>query len=387
MIRAGARHGLPASRHCRYFTGVFGANQGIQVDACKRDSTNATLPILLRNTPALPGAPTVELSDFLDRAIDQQRQLHLTPNLQMPVHAVVVGRLAAQARRRFRRSSSVTSAAAHRQDWDSINLNEPNISATASSTSSGKAQANLQANIAAGRGATFAYTGAPAASATADFPRVFQRRRVRQSAGDTAQYTPAELTNATFLGYLAALNPNPFGFCNAPDRERPDDWLHDGDADQRLRRQHRRSGERGGGRTAGELLRGNSGHAQRREPRPASAALAPTRFRSSSAKRFPGGLRSMTSYTWSDAGVLQRYGFSRPLEWIDQSGQVGNVQHARVQGQLTLRAAAAVSKSLPCGHAGWFKRSSAAGRSTEWRVSRPARRSTSATSRLVGMSR
>src|SRR4029453_16460361 len=45
-------------------------------------------------------------------------------------------------------------------------------------------------------------------------------------------------------------------------------------------------------------------------------------------KRFSTGLSFLTSYVWSDAEVLQRYSFNKPLEWIDQAGQVGNVRHA-----------------------------------------------------------
>ena len=40
------------------FTGVFGANQGIQV-TLQRDNTNTPLPILLRDNPTLPNAPGV----------------------------------------------------------------------------------------------------------------------------------------------------------------------------------------------------------------------------------------------------------------------------------------------------------------------------------------
>ncbi len=39
------------------FTGTFGANQGIAVNLL-RDNTNTALPILLRDQPALPAAPT-----------------------------------------------------------------------------------------------------------------------------------------------------------------------------------------------------------------------------------------------------------------------------------------------------------------------------------------
>ena len=53
------------------FTGVFGANQGIQVDAAARQHQHGTLPILLRNSPTLPAAPAVVVSDLADH--HQQR--------------------------------------------------------------------------------------------------------------------------------------------------------------------------------------------------------------------------------------------------------------------------------------------------------------------------
>src|SRR5262249_8864052 len=40
------------------FTGVFGANQGIQ-QTLQRDNTNSALPILLRDTPTLPASQPV----------------------------------------------------------------------------------------------------------------------------------------------------------------------------------------------------------------------------------------------------------------------------------------------------------------------------------------
>jgi hypothetical protein len=45
-------------------------------------------------------------------------------------------------------------------------------------------------------------------------------------------------------------------------------------------------------------------------------------------KRMTKGLAYNASYTWSNAELLQRYGYQRPAEWIPQAGQVGNVQHA-----------------------------------------------------------
>jgi hypothetical protein len=45
-------------------------------------------------------------------------------------------------------------------------------------------------------------------------------------------------------------------------------------------------------------------------------------------KRLSKGFQFGTSYTWSNAWVLQRFGFQRPAEDIVQTGQTGNVQHA-----------------------------------------------------------
>jgi len=45
-------------------------------------------------------------------------------------------------------------------------------------------------------------------------------------------------------------------------------------------------------------------------------------------KRFSRGFAVTSSYTFSLAELQQRYSFNKPLEWIDQAGQVGNVRHA-----------------------------------------------------------
>ena len=221
------------------------------------------------------------------------------------------------------------SGSRHRQDWESINLNEPNLKGTGFIDEFRKAQANLQANIAAGRGNTFAYTGAPGTQPLPIFLGYLNGRPSSQ-AGDAAQYSGANWTNATFLNYLAAMNPNPFGFlCNAtPTANGPMT-----------------------GCTAAALTNGFVGNTTFRTN--AAAAGLPANFfivnpdmlgganltsnvggtRAKSIqvefrKRLSGGLQFGTSYTWSDAEVQQRYGFNQPLEWIDQSGQVGNVQHS-----------------------------------------------------------
>ncbi|MSO36080.1 MAG: hypothetical protein EXQ54_06595, partial [Acidobacteria bacterium] len=75
------------------------------------------------------------------------------------------------------------------------------------------AQANLRANIAAGRGNTFAYTGA----GTSPLPTflAFFNGQAAANAGNAAAYSGANWTNANNLSYLAMQNPNPFGFASA----------------------------------------------------------------------------------------------------------------------------------------------------------------------------
>ena len=81
------------------------------------------------------------------------------PNIQMPY----TQSWSAGWQRKMTRDSAIEVryvGSRHRQDWDSININEPNITTNGFLNEFRQAQANLQANIAAGRGATFAYTGA-----------------------------------------------------------------------------------------------------------------------------------------------------------------------------------------------------------------------------------
>src|SRR5262249_57718094 len=89
-----------------------------------------------------------------------------------------------------------------------------------------QAQANLQANIAAGAGPgciggdktpgcqnNFAFTGAPG---TAPLPifLAYYNALGAASAGSPGSYQGANWTNATFLGFLAKFNPQPFGFAS-----------------------------------------------------------------------------------------------------------------------------------------------------------------------------
>ena len=307
------------------FTGTFGANQGIQA-TLNRDSTNATLPILLRDNPALPAAPAVVLPivpTTITNSVNAFDQ-----NIQMPyTQSWSVG-----WQRKLTRDSALEVryvGSRHKMDWDTINLNEPNISGNGFLSEFRLAQANLQANIAAGRGNTFAYTGAPGTAPLPIFLAHFNGASAA-NAGNTAAYAGANWTNSGFLGFLASRNPNPYGFmCNGPTANGPmvgctTTTLTNG----LIGSPTFRANATAAGLPANfwvanpDMLNGanlttNTGAGTR-------AHSMQIEYR----KRFSGGLAFNTSYTWSKAELRQRYGFNRPLEWIDQAGQVGNVQHA-----------------------------------------------------------
>ncbi len=303
------------------FTGVFGANQGISVNLT-RDSTNVigSLPVLLRNPGqvALPAAPVATYPIF-PTAITNTVNM-FDANLQNPyTQSYSIG-----LQRKLGRDTAFELryvGSRHRQDWETVNLNEVSITDNGFVQEFRKAQANLQANLAAGKGATFAYTGA----GTSPLPTflAYLNGQNGTQAGDATKYSGANWTNATFLGYLAAQNPNPLGFmCN-----------------------------NAAGCTTATLTNGFIGNTTFRTN--ATAAGIPANFflanpdmlgganlttnsggtRANSIqmefrKRLSNGLTYNVSYSWANAYVQQRFGFAKPLEDVPQVGQTGNVQHA-----------------------------------------------------------
>ena len=92
------------------------------------------------------------------------------------------------------------------------NYNELNIIENGFLNEFRLAQANLQANIAAGRGNSFAYAGRGTGTTPLPIFLAHFNAQNAANAGNPALYTGGNWTNATFLGFLAAQNPNPFGF-------------------------------------------------------------------------------------------------------------------------------------------------------------------------------
>ena len=300
------------------FTGAFGGNQGI-LQTLTRDSTNTTLPILLRSAPSLPAAPAAKYpivptaTNITVNAYD--------PNIQMPyTQSYSFGwqrKLTSDSALEIRYVGS-----RHRQDWDSININEPNITTNGFLDEFKKAQSNLQANMAAGRGATFAYTGAAGTAPLPIFLAYFNAQNGSR-AGDASLYTGTNWTSASFLGFLAAQNPNPFGFmCNNAAGCTTATAANGLVGQTAFRNNAATAGLPANFFIAnpdainGAYLTTNSGGFK--------AHSVQVEYR----KRLSQGLAFNTSYTWSDALTQQRYGFGKPLEYIDQAGQVGNVAHA-----------------------------------------------------------
>jgi hypothetical protein len=196
------------------FTGLFNANPGVVIQATRSEAKQnlGALPLLLRDTarlgpPAFSATPTYPMTDVSSQDING-----FDPNIQVPYadswQAGITRSLGKSMALEVRYVGT-----RGRDGWVTRNYNEQNIVENGFLDEFRKAQANLQANIAAGRGATFAFTGAPGTSPLPIFAAHYNGVTAA-NAGNAALYTGGNWTNATFLGFLAARNPNPFGFAS-----------------------------------------------------------------------------------------------------------------------------------------------------------------------------
>jgi hypothetical protein len=92
--------------------------------------------------------------------------------------------------------------------WTTENYNEVNIYENGFLDEFKLAQANLRANIAAGRGNTFAFTGAPGTSPLPIYLANINGVATTQ-AGDPSRYTGTSWTNTTLVGRLSVFQPAP----------------------------------------------------------------------------------------------------------------------------------------------------------------------------------
>src|SRR5262249_13712361 len=187
------------------FTGAFGQNRGLSValDRTNQLGNLGALPLLLRDSSrvTLQPSPAVQYPIF-PQSVDSVNLYDA--NIQLSyTQSYSIG-----WQRKLTRDTAVEVryvGSRHRQDWETVNINEVDIKNNGFVSEFRKAQANLQANIAAGRGATFAYTGAPGTTPLPVFLAYLNGIGAGR-AGDAAAYTGTNWTNSTFLGFLAAMN-------------------------------------------------------------------------------------------------------------------------------------------------------------------------------------
>jgi hypothetical protein len=200
------------------FSGQYNANPGVVIQDPDRSNNlgnlndGAGLPVLFRQAgrlgpAAFPATPNYPLTDVVTEDVNL-----FDPNIQVPwADTWTVG-----VQRSLGRNFAVEAryvGTRSRDNWQVVDYNETNIFENGFLNEFRQAQTNLRANIAAGRGSTFAYTGAPG---TAPLPTVFAY--FHGTSGDRnnpASYRSSNFTSNTFVAELAALNPDPFGFADS----------------------------------------------------------------------------------------------------------------------------------------------------------------------------
>lgn len=205
------------------YSGIFGNNPGSQISAT-RNSANANLnidgaglPVLFSQTTRLGPPPFATTPDYPLTVAKGSAQVTNSVNVFDPdtktpyTHSWTIGWQRALTRDM---AAEVRYVGTRGRDlWATVNYNEFNIEENGFLDEFRRAQANLAANIAAGRGNTFAYTGAPGTSPLPIFLAHYNRVPAA-NAGDPARYAGGNWTNTTFLGFLATYNPQPFGFAS-----------------------------------------------------------------------------------------------------------------------------------------------------------------------------
>jgi hypothetical protein len=302
------------------FSGQYNANPGVVIQNPDRSVGLGTLnldgqglPVLFRDTARLgpapfPSKPLYPLKDVVTEDVnlfDQDIQVPYADSWTFGIQRSVGSDMAVEVRYVGTRS---------RDNWQVVDFNEINIFENGFLDEFRVAQANLQANIAAGRGNTFAYTGAPGTAPLPIFLAYFNGRDASQ-ASNTAAYTGSNWTNSTFQSFLAARNPDPFGMVSNDD----DDGLLDSST---LRANALRAGLPenffvanpdllGGGDMTTNLGRTNY-HALQVELR----------------RRLSKGLQFQTSYAFGKMRTSVFGTFRRPTYMVRDTGSPGDLTHA-----------------------------------------------------------
>ncbi len=311
------------------FTGVYGNNPGVSIDA-SRNLTNGnlgTLPVLLTGSDL--GPPTVNLTRTYPMAVPtaSSNVYVFDPNIKTPSafsysfswQRKVSTNMAVEAR--FIHTNSYNTWTANGQlpllDYNELNINENKFV-----DEFRLAQANLQANIAAGKGNTFAYTGA---AGTVPLPIFLAYINGSTASGDSKKYTGNGWTNSTLLQSMYPLNPNPLVAAN-------NIWSN--------------SGYRANGLSAGYpsnfwVLNPDVNHAYMATNGPQTSYNG---IQLSLNRRFARGLLYELNYTYGRGWMDQFYSFHKPYVttemnytniYTNQGGNAtGNVRHTLVANWL-----------------------------------------------------
>jgi hypothetical protein len=298
------------------FSGPFGANPGIAITVDRTTGLGnledgAGLPVLLRQQnrlgpPSFPLRPAYPLSDVItgDLSIFDQ-------SLQVPYAQTWT----AGWQRRLTRDTAIEVryvGTRHHQGWTEYLWNESNIVENGFLDEFRLAQANLQANMSAGRGATFAFTGAPG---TSPLPIYLAYLNGRTDAANTAAYSGTSWTSSNFVDPLAGFDPRPF----TPAGTNSNTGL-EGSTTRRANAE--RAGlPRNFFRANPDLLggvgvTGNGGY---------------TKFdglQLELRKRLSHGLQFNSSYAFGPMYTSERYSFRTPRKAVHDVGTEGEVTHA-----------------------------------------------------------
>jgi hypothetical protein len=317
------------------FTSVFNANPGITITANREEGQGnlGTLPLLLRDQsrlgpPAFAQTPSYPMTDVVTedvRIFDQNIQVPWAHSWSVGVQRGIGTSMALEVRYVGTRGKDQWRTQGNSQlgEIDRINFNEANIFENGFTNEFKQAQANLQANIAAGRGATFAYTGAAGTAPLPVFLGYFNGQPT-SAAGNAGVYTGANWTNQTFLNYLAVRNPNPFGFASLYTATNNNAFQSNTNALMN-----------NAGFRANALAAGIPANYFVANPNLLGGAFLVTNIGETKydglqlelRRRYSGGLQFQTSYAFGHAYVTDFESVRRDQFWIRDAGTPGDLTH------------------------------------------------------------
>ncbi len=195
------------------FTEVYGNNPGIVINAIRNTANGnlGTLPVLLRSSDL--SAPPINLTREYPMAVPDPSAVVRTFNQDITVpwsESYQIGMQRALSKNWLGEVRYVHTASHGRWTLSNLdgqrNYNEVNIIENGFFDEFKLAQKNLVANIAAGKGSTFAYTGA---AGTVPLPIFLANLNGSANRNDASAYTGSAWTDTTLVQSLYMLNPNP----------------------------------------------------------------------------------------------------------------------------------------------------------------------------------